>query len=189
MTTKQRTAHFSIVELRNNPARPEAGGKSLGLVLEFATDEYWVVAIAMLATIREEDMLRMDPLSREIVENRVKILKSEVRSVLPKIGQPGDVLRSLAAANPWSLHVTSPRDIQITDKATIENRSIEQLVDKFVFTIFGKQLVPAQDMRPFSAKVRKTHHTAPIATVGLAFEPLSWMATPTILKVPITVDA
>jgi hypothetical protein len=48
-----RTAWFSTIEYRPNPADPETGVIGLGFVIEFTTDKYWVVTAVMRAGIED----------------------------------------------------------------------------------------------------------------------------------------
>lgn len=136
----KRRFQYALVEFRPVPARPEAGRTILGILLEFTTTEFWVVGLAARANLPSELIESLDPLSHEMMENRMKLMEDEIGRVLERAVKPGDVLRLLTEDNPWSLHVTKPATIEIDEADKSEVGSVENIAQHYLFSIYQKAL-------------------------------------------------
>ena len=125
----KREIHFSLIEFRPDPSDSKRGVEWLGIALEFTTPSHWIVGLAMRA-ILDSDLSKLDPMSRELLEKRSDVMEAEIKQILPRASQTGDVLRLLAANNRWSVHVTEPRTREIKDDSAAKDHSIELEFDK-----------------------------------------------------------
>ncbi|GJE18917.1 hypothetical protein [Methylobacterium marchantiae] len=140
------TVHFSYVEYRPNPARPE-GAIPLGLVIEFVRSDAWVVGLAMRSEVPKSLLGGMDLLSRELADSRIQLMREEVGKARELAKNPGDVLRFLAEANPWSLHVKPPCEFQADANEKYDNFTIEKIAEKYVLELYARKLaLPAADV-------------------------------------------
>jgi hypothetical protein len=128
---------FSELQFRWNPIDPAQGLMDLGYAIEFTTSTYWVVGLALRATLDETYLAQLDDLSRKLLEERMAVLTRELEQTLPKAIEPGDTLATLAARNPWSINVTSPRSvvISVNERAT-DNATAEKMTENYLFKIF-----------------------------------------------------
>jgi|HubBroStandDraft_6_1064221.scaffolds.fasta_scaffold1132122_1 hypothetical protein len=140
-----RRAWFSAVEYRPNPADPENGVIGLGFLIEFTTDKYWVVSAIMRAGIQEGQLASLDDLAKQLLEHRSDVIAKEINRVLPLAREPGEALALLSASNPWSLHVSEPREIEATAGAA--DASVETIQEEYVYAIYRTRWLPAVQAR------------------------------------------
>ena len=133
------TICYSLLEYRPDPARPTEGRLGLGVALEFTTARYWVVGLAMRATIEKASLDAMDRLTKDVLENRVAVVAAEIQAVLELARQPGDVLRLAASRNPWSISIGVPVPLKVPAIEDGERASVERILEEYVFHIFTRQ--------------------------------------------------
>jgi len=131
--------YFSSIEYRPNPLTSE-GSMPLGLLLEFMLPQYWVVGLGVRAALPLEAIGLLDPMSRELIENRADLIVNDVDDALQKAMRPGDVLSLLSKNNPWSIHVTEPRTLVVEPQAVERIQSVDQAVDEFIVKVYRKTL-------------------------------------------------
>jgi hypothetical protein len=159
---------YSTLQFRFDPHRPSAGLLDLGFAVEFTTSTYWVVGLAVRATLDEKYVSGLDDLTRKLLEQRMAVLTREVDQTLYKAEQPGDALMILAARNPWSIHVTSPRTLTLTpsERKASDKATAEKLTEEYIFKIFNRETaahhVPSQKQRqhPYSQTCATTDDEA-----------------------------
>jgi hypothetical protein len=172
----QRKLYFSSVEFRPKPAET-AEAMHLGWLLEFTTPVYWVVGLVMRAVLDTEAMARLDPLSRELLENRAKLFEIDIDQALRAASEPGDVLKALSSANPWSVHITAPSVIPTAEAKVGKSASIEQALEQFILTVFRRALaghMPAQPRVRASTRVGRAA-LLPAAPAPPVETPPPWM--------------
>jgi hypothetical protein len=84
----------------------------LGMVVEFRTPKYWVVALALRADL-DSHTERLDELARVVIDRRDEVLTKELQRAMT-VSEPGQVLNHLAASNPWSLSISLPKKKQVS---------------------------------------------------------------------------
>jgi hypothetical protein len=129
---------YSELQFRWNPIDPAQGLMDLGYAIEFTTSTYWVVGLALRATLDENYLAQLDELTRKLLEERLAVLTRELEQTLPKAAEPGDALVALAARNPWSIHVTVPRSMVLSasERKASDNATAEKLTENYLFKIF-----------------------------------------------------
>ena len=159
----QQKLYFSSVEFRPRPAET-TGSMHLGWLLEFTTRVYWVVGLVMRAVLDSEALAKLDPLSRELLENRAKLFEVDIDQALRAASQPGDVLNALSSANPWSVHITAPTVIPIAAAKVDKSASIEQALEQFILTVYRKALEANKRAQPrarASSRIRRARVLSP----------------------------
>jgi hypothetical protein len=129
---------YSELQFRWNPIDPTQGLMDLGYAIEFTTSTYWVVGLAVRATLDESYLAQLDDLTRKLLDERMAVLTRELEQTLHKATEPGDALVSLAARNPWSIHVTAPRSVILSasERKASDNATAEKLTENYLFKIF-----------------------------------------------------
>jgi hypothetical protein len=122
----KRTLHYSVVQFRVNPADEACGVEHLGFILGLTTDRYRAVSLAFRTALNPELMKRLDPLSREILEHRVDILKAEIEHVFSSEASLQDVLRAVSEANQWSLYVSQPHVTELAGEAVASSARLAE---------------------------------------------------------------
>jgi hypothetical protein len=136
-----RKAWFSTIEYRPNAADPETGVIGLGFVIEFTTNRYWVVTAVMRAGLDDAQLADLDDLARQVLQHRSEVIQKEIARVLPSVEEPGQALAYLSASNPWSLHVSEPREIEAAVETT--DPSIERIEEEFMLSVYWTSWLPA----------------------------------------------
>jgi hypothetical protein len=170
-----RKLYFSSIEFRPNPAQT---GESmhLGWLLEFTTPVYWVVGLVVRAVLDPEAMAKLDPLSRELLENRAKLFEIDIDQALRAASRPGDVLNALSSTNPWSVHITEPSVIPTAEAKVGKSASIEQALEQFILTVYRRALAantPVQPRTRSSGRIRRA--VVPAAATPPVETPPPWM--------------
>ncbi|WP_156629671.1 hypothetical protein [Methylobacterium sp. Leaf85] len=156
------TVHFSYVEYRPNPARAD-GAVPLGLVIEFVRSDAWVVGLAMRSEFPKSLLAAMDPLARELADSRIQLMRDEVGKARELAKDPGDVLRILASANPWSLHVKPPCEFQADANEKYDSFTIEKIAEKYVLELYARKLA-----LPAPSQIEDVERTPSYAVIGHA---------------------
>ncbi len=132
---------YSFLQFQPNPNFPSEGALDLGFALEFTTSKYWVMGLAIRATLEEKYLATLDDLTRRLLEERMAIMTREVEQTLNKADQPGDALTILAARNPWSIHVSAPRSLTISpsEQKASDKATTEKATEQYLFKIFEKE--------------------------------------------------
>ncbi len=158
---------YSVVQYRRDPTEPDETSVVLGFAVEFATTDYWVVALGMRAAFTEDELQHIDPLTRDLLKNASEMLKHEIVSVLGASQKPGDVLRKFAANNPWSIHVSAPKMAKLPRKKTEHSASVQRLSDDFLFHAFAIELRPEVTTKS-APKISETREQRPAHRVQQA---------------------
>jgi hypothetical protein len=174
-----KNAWFSTVDLRPDPKDP-GGALSLGYLLEFTTEDYWVIGLIMRATIDDSRTATFDQLTKKLLDDRVHVVSAEIKQILPRAKKPGEALALLASANPWSLNVSSPSRLVLPDQRSVRGASVEKLLEKFVYSLFSKDRVRKQPARPAT---RRSSHKIPARQSDEI--PTAWMLPPTYVMRPL----
>jgi hypothetical protein len=135
--SRKQTFHYCMIQYRQNPMDPRANTKTLGFVVGFSTPKVWAICIAMRASIEADFLASLDPLSREILESRSKIITSEVDAVISSDKSPDMILAEISQRNSYSLFVTSPRQIEL-EVASNHDESVEKAAEGYVLTLYSK---------------------------------------------------
>src|SRR5438477_4518738 len=136
---------FSTIEYRPSPPDPETGVIGLGFVIEFTTDKYWVVTAVMRAGIEVPELAGLDNLARQVLQHRLEVIQKEIDRVAALAKEPGQVLASLFTSNPWSLHISEPKEIEASIE--IADASVERVQDEYVFSVYETQWLPIVQAR------------------------------------------
>jgi hypothetical protein len=152
--TDSKKIWYSELQFRFNPADPSQGTMHLGWALEFTTNHYWVVGLALRAALDEQRVAELDDLTRKLLEQRMAVFTREVEQVasLSKALRVGDVIRELAARNPWSFHVAAPRSIALSasEQKASDTSSAEKLTEDYIYKILDvtkrEKEAPAEDV-------------------------------------------
>jgi hypothetical protein len=129
-------AWVSRIDFRPDPTDPKKNAISLGLMLEFTTADYWAIGIVMLAAIDDVALASLDELSRKLIENRQAVINHEVRRTLPQARKPGQALPLLAAANPRSIHISNPAELDISKVRSASGASVEKIAEQYALSLF-----------------------------------------------------
>ncbi len=154
----QRKLYISTIEFRPKPGE-SAQSMHLGWLLEFTTPSYWVVGLGMRAVLDREAMARLDPLSRELLENRARLFEADIDQALLNASRPGDVLSALSRANPWSVHISEPRAIPAASKNLSKGASIEQMLEQYILTLYRTALASEKPVKPRARKPARAPRT------------------------------
>jgi len=122
----------SEIEYRADPADSKKDVIHLGLLVEFTTPEYWAIGYAIRAGLDKSKLAGLDDLSRTLLEHRGDVITRELDQILSKVKKPGDALGFLAAANPWSIHVSHPRLLDVPASVVRNVATPDQMVLKFI---------------------------------------------------------
>lgn len=149
---------YSVVQYRRDPTESDESSVLLGFAVEFATSDYWVVALGMRATLDEDELQRLDPLTRDLLRDPSSLLKNEIVSALKGVQKPGNVLRRFAANNPWSIHVSRPKEAELPRGKIMREASVERLIDVFLSHTFLTVIRAIETRKPGPA-VKQQHKT------------------------------
>lgn len=186
---RHRTLHYSVVYFRTDPAEVAPDPRlRLGIILGFSTKTYSVVGMAVRATLDEAVLENLDPLSRELLEEREEVIRGEIKAVLDKAHRPEDVLALVAERNHWSLHVSHPKSVQI-DESTADAVSIDKIADDYVFDLWGRVFRPearaAKFVRTESHRVLTSEEARHLpSTADENAMPPPWMLSTQVFKLP-----
>jgi hypothetical protein len=111
--TKQTLYHSSVL-FRTSPEEEVANMQHLGFVIGLNFGAHLVFATLMRKSINHTFLSSLDALSKEIVENRSKIIDSEINAVWHKSETPQAVLKEISARNTWALYVDRPHRVTVT---------------------------------------------------------------------------
>jgi hypothetical protein len=137
---------FSTVEYRPNPADAETGVIGLGFLIEFTTDKYWVVSAVLRAGIEDPELAGLDDLAKQVLQHRSEVISKEINRALPFAHEPGQALDRLASSNPWSLHISEPREIEVPAEAS-DVASVESIQEECAYSIYWTRWLPAMQAR------------------------------------------
>jgi hypothetical protein len=151
----------------------------LGWLLEFTTPSYWVVGLVLRAVLDPVALRRLDPLSRELLENRANLFEADIDQALRTALSPGDVLNALSRANPWSVHITEPSVISIARSNAGTSTSIEQALEQYILKVYQKALAAEKSVQPRRRTSGRIRHAA-----GVLAPPTSPIATPAPWMLP-----
>jgi hypothetical protein len=132
--TAQQSIEYARVEFRPNPARPEDDRIFLGIVFAFKRGRQGeIVGWRLLFDVPEEQLDRLDTLSRELVVRRKATLRSELSNAIKQQTDGRKVIKSLAASNAWAFHISAPQSMKVTRYSSA--RTIEDWVDEWTLQI------------------------------------------------------
>jgi hypothetical protein len=172
---------YSRIDFRPNPADPAKGVINLGFLLEFTTEEYWVVGMVILAALDKAAMATIDTVSRQLLENREDVIEREVRQILSQAERPGQVLPLLAAANPWSLHIGAPEELAIWIKSDTTDASVEKIAEEYAFSVFMTNQTRAKAAAPGERSVVRSAVQVNVPE----YVPAPWILPPTCVIRPL----
>jgi len=183
--TAKRKVHYSVVQFRRQPNADGAGAVNLGFIIGFETKQCAAVGLAVRASLDEKMLAELDPLSREVLENRLDVLVAEVDAALNGHHKPKDVLRALAAQNPWTLCVTPPQEAEVSVAADFDNASVQKVAEDYVLRLYSRNVLEAQHTGPAVAAPAPRRV---VPTHGLGSEipalPAPWMIPPVVRMLP-----
>lgn len=148
---------FSLIEYRPRPATHE-DAISLGVAVEAAVGNLWLVGIYVRAGLTAGEVERLDGVGRDLLKSPPKTIERAVESVLfsaeapPQ--RPGDALTELALRQGWSFHFSEPKLFHPTPGY----RSQRQAVENAAVTLYGKHIKTAPPVRRLV-----NHSPAPVA--------------------------
>ena len=186
--------YFSVIEYRTNPSERDEDPIVLGFVLEFMLPDFYVVACAMLDPLEKEKLEQMDPLTRELLEKPGSLLDEEIRAAITNTSKPGDVLKYLAANNPWSIHVCPPEEVKSDSAAKTQDVSIVRTAEQHLHKICEILTVPEESAatserahRSWFSGVFSASETSESDEEEVIFSnfPPPWMTTPRTWNRPI----
>jgi hypothetical protein len=173
---------FSTVEYRPNPVDAETGVIGLGFLIEFTTDKYWVVSAVLRAGIEDPQIAGLDDLAKPVLQHRSEVISKEINRVLPFIHEPGQALSRLAASNPWSIHISEPREIEVTAEASDE--SVESIQEKYAYSIYWTRWLPAMQAREVAYAAAERERPLGARTQGPELNPTSAVRIPANVPPP-----
>jgi hypothetical protein len=134
----KKKAWYSRIEFRPDPSEADKNAINLGFLLEFTREDYWAVAMVMLAALEDSALAGLDDLSKKLIENRETVIAHEVRRIVPQAKEPGQALALLAAANGWSIHIDAPTVLDISSVHTTAGASAEKIAEGYALSLFEK---------------------------------------------------
>jgi hypothetical protein len=165
--------------------KPVAGQTSdadikLGIVLEFATQEYRVIALAVRAAVPDEQLSKLDTLSKEMIENMSAVLEADIRKAITKAEKAkaeslGEVLRYLSASNNWSITVSQPCITEIPADQALSSKSVSEIAQKYVVSLFAKVFSRAKKQVPAWASPYGDTGAGPQIPPPWMLEPKYWL--------------
>jgi len=180
----KKKAWVSRIDFRPDPADPNKNAISVGLLLEFTTEDYWAIAMVMLAALDDSALAGLDDLSRKLLENREAVIGHEIRRVLPQANKPGHALRLLADANPWSIHVGVPKELDISSVKAARGASAEKLAEKYALSFFLRgRISETRKLRARAASASQDVGHAKPASIPLEC-PAPWILAPSCVNSP-----
>jgi hypothetical protein len=183
MGTSERPA-FSLIEFRPDPST-NARAVDLGMLVEWTTDEAWVVGLGMRAVVDEAKLSGLDALSRELVVNRSAVIEKEILGAIQSATEPGDVLKILATRNTYSMHITAPIPFELP-RARTRDHTLDETVSHYILTLYKRAIAAAK----VADGVRAADLMAPrrrvstLLRLGRAAEPLADLALPIDMPPP-----
>jgi len=170
---------YSDIQFRPDPADSHRSVIDLGILLEFTTKEYWVIAVAIQAGIDDSKLAGLDGLTRKLLEHRTAVISRELDQVLPRASKPGEALKLLATENPWSIHVSFPTRVAIPSSVRRgSSTTIEQIAERYVYSIYLNRLTE-------SIRAEKSTRHARSQQVPLSEIPPPWMYSPRVIRRPL----
>lgn len=185
---------FSVIEYRANPSQRDENTIVLGFVLEFMVPDFYVVACAMLDPLEKEKLEQMDPITRELLEKPSSLLEEEIRAAITNTNKPGDVLKYLAANNPWSIHVCPPKEVESESAVKTQDVSIDRMAQQHLHKVCEILTVPEESAaisegahRSWFSGIFHASETTESDQEEVAFSnfPPPWMTTPRTWNRPI----
>jgi hypothetical protein len=142
-------------EYRRNPARADAGRILLGVGVEFLHEKLWIVGVQGRDFLTDAEVGLLDPIARDLLVSPIDLLGSKLRDVLRsgEAVQFGDVLRILAARNPWSLHVTPPEPFR-DEEILAHPASPEQIVRDSTLVYWKRYRLEHAPVTPAPSPIR-----------------------------------
>jgi len=135
---KKNKAWVSRIDFRPDPADPSRDAINLGFLLEFTTANVWAVGVVMLAALDEAALAGLDELSRKLIENGEDVIRHEVRRTLSQAQKPGQALPLLAAANPWSIHIGVPAELDVSGVRPVSGASVEKIAEQYALSLLDR---------------------------------------------------
>jgi hypothetical protein len=178
----KKEAWFSRIDFRPDPADANKNAINLGFLLEFTREDYWAVAMVMLAALEDSALTDLDELSKKLVQNREAVIAHEVRSILPQANKPGQALPLLAAANTWSIHIDAPTVLDVSDVRAESGASVEKIAEKYALSLFMRD--HGQTKRQARARqVKRNAIVAPKKRVIIPdYCPPPWLSTQCVIR-------
>ena len=177
---------MSRIDFRPDPADPDKDAIGLGLLLEFTTENYWAIGMVMLAAIDDAALARLDELSKKLIENREHIIGQEIRRTLPQAKKPGQALPLLAAANPWSMHISTPVEFDVSKMRPETGASVEKIAEQYALSLFPRDHASAK--RKTAASVTSSSRDIvcnPALVLGPEDCPPPWILPPSCVFRPL----
>jgi hypothetical protein len=178
---------FSAVQYRADLSGQRIKPINLGVLMEFVAENIWTVGMAMLHTVDAAAVQDLDPISRELIEGRVNVIRSEMSAALKAARRPGDVLRLLAEHNPWAFHIMQPETV-VLPVNKLDAVTVEKFAEKYVLEAYARKLHPEPVIvgrRLASLRARQ----ATTAAMVPAEAPPAWMLPTEFLRAPLAARA
>jgi len=184
MTAKHKIC-YSVVQFRREPNADGRGAVCLGFIIGFETKQFAAVGLAVRASLDERMLAGLDPLSREMLENRQDVLVAEVDAALNGHRKPKDVLRALAAQNPWTLSVTPPKEAELDVAPDLDKASVQKVAEDYVLRLYSRSLLQTQPVEPtlgaLAPRRASQGHGLDLEIPSL---PAPWMIPPVVRMLP-----
>lgn len=103
---------FSEINLVPDPASPEQDKTPLGVLVEGAFGDVWVVGM-MVRLFHPKELAQFESVSRSVLERMPELMNREVKLAMWEANGPGEALPILVRRNPWSLRISSPREVPL----------------------------------------------------------------------------
>jgi hypothetical protein len=138
----------------------------------------------MRAGIQDAQLAGLDDLARQVLQHRAEVIQKEIDRVLPSAKEAGQVLVFLSTSNPWSLHVSEPREIEVTVETT--DASVERIQEEYVFSVYRTRWLPAVQAREAAARQRApVQEPSNVAPRIPADAPPPWLLPPSKVIRPL----
>jgi hypothetical protein len=145
---------YAPVEFRLNPARPKDGRIFLGIVFAFNRDDEPELGWRWRFDIPDAELAPLDPLSREVLDQRKPTLRSEIMAATKVANNASDLLACLAARNIWSFHIAQPKSVKV-ERFDGNETTVEEWVDSWTTQIFEDEGVDWLERPHLIKRVRK----------------------------------
>ncbi len=179
----KKRAWVSRIDFRPNPADPDKDAIRLGFLLEFTTADYWAVGAVMLATLDDAALAGLDELSRKLIENRKDVIEHEVQRTLSQVREPGQALPLLAAANPWSIHIGLPAELDVSAVKPVSGASVEKIAEQYALSLFVTARASAKHKAQRTGSRRIVEHPARVVVPDDC--PPPWILPPSCVIRPL----
>lgn len=178
--TRKQTFHYSAVVFRSSPVAADTPAQVLGFVIGFKAGIHLVFATMMRKSVGSTFLNSLDQLSKDIIENRTKIIDAEIGEALNSYRTPAAVLKQVAARNAWALYVTPPRALSVEVRKSADSAPSEwnALFKDYAVALWHREVTEAK---------AKTHQIAPVKVTlpeTPSDTPPAWMFDPTFLVRP-----